>query len=301
MSSNLFIRHPDRSGGIFSSTLRFSKGARNDWAGNYLGQPVVWMYVLFSLFLLSFAFPMRLISSAPSITETVYLLGAQKNLVAVSKYCDYPEQARSLPNIGGYYDFNQEEILWLKPDRVLLLKDADLLKNFLREHHISYDAFNNESINGIYEMILKIGEITNTGVSAVKEVRELKMKMNESRELFKNRPKRKVLVILEQVVKNKKVESAYVLGKEKFYAEILKVLNFENVYRGGQKYPLVSREGLLYFNPDMIIVLENGDKQEYSGLPIKAVKGGHIYFFKNEVMKRPGPRFIEIIEALSEL
>ncbi|MDD5456454.1 MAG: helical backbone metal receptor [Candidatus Margulisbacteria bacterium] len=288
MSFNLFGRHPDRSGDIFSSTLR-----------DYFGQPVVWMSVLF--FLLSFAFPMRLISTAPSITETVYLLGAQKNLVAVSKYCDYPPEAKSLPNIGGYYDFNQEEILWLKPDRVLLLKDADLLKNFLRQQRIAYTSFDNESVEGIYDLILKTGELTGTKSAAKKEVAKLKAKMAEYKERFKNRPVRKILVILEQVIKNKQVESVYILGREKFYADLIKVLKFENVYKGRQKYPLISKEGLLYFNPDLILVLENGDKQTYKSLPVKAVKENHIYFFKNEVMKRPGPRFTEIIEKLSEL
>ncbi len=38
--------------------------------------------------------PRRVVSLAPSITETVFALGMGDRLVGVSTYCDYPEQAR---------------------------------------------------------------------------------------------------------------------------------------------------------------------------------------------------------------
>ncbi|MBR2584163.1 MAG: hypothetical protein IKE64_01850, partial [Thermoguttaceae bacterium] len=53
----------------------------------------------------------RLISTTPSVTETLCLLGLEEELVAVSDYCNYPESVKTLPRIGGLYNPNIEKIV----------------------------------------------------------------------------------------------------------------------------------------------------------------------------------------------
>ncbi len=43
----------------------------------------------------------RIVSLAPSLTETLYALGAQDRVVGVTDSCDYPPEARSKPRVGG--------------------------------------------------------------------------------------------------------------------------------------------------------------------------------------------------------
>jgi len=44
----------------------------------------------------------RIISLAPSITEMLFVLGQGERVVGVTRYCDYPEAASQLPQVGGY-------------------------------------------------------------------------------------------------------------------------------------------------------------------------------------------------------
>ena len=50
----------------------------------------------------------RIVSMAPSNTEILYALGVQDKLVAVTRYCDFPSDARKKPRIGGWLDINDE-------------------------------------------------------------------------------------------------------------------------------------------------------------------------------------------------
>ena len=44
----------------------------------------------------------RIISLAPHVTEMLFSAGAGDQLVGVVSYSDYPEQAKTLPRVGGY-------------------------------------------------------------------------------------------------------------------------------------------------------------------------------------------------------
>ena len=69
--------------------------------------------------------PRRLISIAPSITETLYALGVGDRLVGDTEYCDYPQQAKSLPHVGALLNPSLEKIVALKPDLVLGTDEAN--------------------------------------------------------------------------------------------------------------------------------------------------------------------------------
>src|SRR6516225_3962135 len=69
----------------------------------------------------------RIVSLAPSVTETLFALGAGAEVVGVSQYCDYPPQARRLPRIGTFVTPNIEAIVALRPTLVIgLLTSSDL-------------------------------------------------------------------------------------------------------------------------------------------------------------------------------
>src|SRR5260221_13438127 len=71
---------------------------------------------------------MRIVSLAPSLTETVYALGLQDKLVGDTEYCDYPPDATKKHKVGGAINPNMEEIALLKPDVVLVVKSLNRLE-----------------------------------------------------------------------------------------------------------------------------------------------------------------------------
>src|SRR5882672_3020179 len=64
--------------------------------------------------------PKRIVSTAPSITETLFALGLGERVVGVSTYCHYPPEATKRPRIGTYLRPNVEAIVALRPDLVIL-------------------------------------------------------------------------------------------------------------------------------------------------------------------------------------
>ena len=58
----------------------------------------------------------RVVSLAPSVTDTIFYIGAGDVLVGVSAFCRRPREAQSLPRVGGYLNVDYEALESLKPD-----------------------------------------------------------------------------------------------------------------------------------------------------------------------------------------
>lgn len=68
--------------------------------------------------------PQRIVTTLPSLTETVCELGACARLVGVDRYSNWPDAVRALPQVGGGLDPNVEAIVALKPDLVLVAQSS---------------------------------------------------------------------------------------------------------------------------------------------------------------------------------
>ena len=63
--------------------------------------------------------PQKVVSLAPSVTETIFALGFGDRLVGVTTSCDYPAEARKIPKIGGFMNPSLETIVAKRPDIVI--------------------------------------------------------------------------------------------------------------------------------------------------------------------------------------
>ena len=62
---------------------------------------------------------MRIVSLAHSNTEILYAIGAADDIVAVTRFCDWPPEAKGKPKIGGWIDVNEKLVKELKPEIVV--------------------------------------------------------------------------------------------------------------------------------------------------------------------------------------
>jgi iron complex transport system substrate-binding protein len=72
----------------------------------------------------SAATPRRIVSIGGAITETLYALGAQTELVGVDTTSLYPSAARSLPSVGYARQLSAEGVLSLQPTLVVAGEEA---------------------------------------------------------------------------------------------------------------------------------------------------------------------------------
>src|SRR3989304_9614576 len=109
--------------------------------------------------------PERIISLAPSITETLFYLGLGDRVAGVTDFCDYPEEARKKPSIGWIIRPNVEKIILLKPDLVFVTAEGnspDIVET-LERVHIKVYVFNPHRIEDIMQAIVSIGEVAGQG------------------------------------------------------------------------------------------------------------------------------------------
>ena len=103
--------------------------------------------------------PKRVISLVPSLTETLFDLGAGDSVVAITDFCIFPP-GLALPRVGGTKNPRVEEIRALAPDLVHMN-----LEENLRRHGEAIEAFapvfvsEPKSVADVIELIAQLGEI----------------------------------------------------------------------------------------------------------------------------------------------
>jgi len=74
--------------------------------------------------------PARIVSLVPSVSETLWHLGAGERLVGVTRYCTDPAELSSLPRLGGTKNPDLQRILSLQPDLVVMSEEENRRQDF---------------------------------------------------------------------------------------------------------------------------------------------------------------------------
>src|SRR5712671_4678591 len=114
------------------------------------GVPMRKLLSLFALVLAIQAQPRRVVSTAPSFTETIYAIGAGDRVVGVSVHCHFPKEVENVPKVGSYLQPNIEAIVRLKPDLVLVHKEQPQVAEQLKRLGIATLALTNTSLDDTF-------------------------------------------------------------------------------------------------------------------------------------------------------
>jgi len=257
--------------------------------------------------------PERIISTAPSITETVFAVGAGDRLAGVSKFCEYPPEARNLPKVGGLLDPSREAIVRLQPDLVIVLEENGILRQNLADRGCRVLAVDQKTIPGIVGSIESIGRACGREEAGLSLAGRLRRRLDELENRRDPRPVRpRVLISVGRNAGNGSLDKVYIAGKDGYYDEMIRLAGGTNAYQGEVRYPVVSLEGILWMDPDVILDLVPGYGR--FGLSEEALvrewegTRGTGAWDHNQVLVRgedfwtlPGPRFIMVIESLAEI
>ena len=244
--------------------------------------------------------PKRIVSLAPNLTEILFGIGARNKIVGVSNYSDYPEDAKKLPKVGGFFNPSIERIFALNPDLVLVARGTPLsVIDKLRSLGISVFASDPKTTHDIYNLILTVGELTGNVKESVSLVN--KMKSEESAVLKKTEkiPMSKRLKVYVEIWNNPKMSA----GKDTFIDSLIKEAGGINIAENAKgSWPVMSDESIIKANPDVIILLYRGDIKQIESRPgwktINAVKNHRIYIEDPDIFERPGPRIIQALVKL---
>ncbi len=215
--------------------------------------------------------PARIVSTSPSITETLFALDLGDRVVGVSNYCRYPPAVLSLPKIGTYIRPDPEKIALLHPDLVIIHKSAKVLAGKLSALKISYAEVKVGSLADVYSMISDIGRAAGVADRAAKLNQEIQARLDGFRMAAQTRAKPTTLII---VGRNPGTLSNLVaVSAGPYLGELLDIAGGANVITEATiAYPHISLETVLRLNPDVILDLSitgasGGDLPSAGGAP----------------------------------
>jgi iron complex transport system substrate-binding protein len=246
----------------------------------------------------------RVISLAPSVTEILFAVGLDSEVVGVTTFCDYPSQARLKPKIGSSIP-NLEAILGLKPDLVIGNKDfirPDVLAK-LEQLRVPVFLLLPKTVEDIFAHISTVGRLVNH----VKESRAVVQGLRD-----------RVNVVRQRMTSVKRVRVFYVVnsdplisvGAGSFIHQILGLAGGENITgRTQTPYPKVSLEDVLRKNPEILLFpigtnegIPEAEQQRWrKWTTLSAVAKNRLYRVKGDLVNRPGPRVLDGIEVLAKL
>ncbi len=128
----------------------------------------------------------RIVSLVPSITETIYELGAGERVVGITEFCVKPWKFyKSKQKVGGTKNPNIEKIRLLRPDIILCNKEENtrVAVEKLREIcpvHVSYPT----TIEMAKELVMTLGKIT----GCKERAEEINNRIDESLKNAKENP-----------------------------------------------------------------------------------------------------------------
>jgi len=247
--------------------------------------------------------PQRIVSLSPTATETLFAIGAGKQVIAVDDQSDYPKNAPRT-TLSGFTP-NVEAIAGYRPDLVIVSYDSKGLVSALQKLKIAvvhHDAA--KGFQGAYQQMRQLGIVTGHLPEATRLVRSMKTKIKRIVDASSAKASR-LTVYHELTPDFFSATSATFVGK------VYAALGLRNIADAaddsGTGYPQLSAEYIVSSSPDLIVLADSiccGQKPStVAGRPgwdrINAVRTGSILRVHDSIASRWGPRLVDFFRALS--
>ncbi len=238
--------------------------------------------------------PRRIISLAPSVTEILFALGLDREIVGISDADDYPpDKVQTKARIGGIL-LNLERIVSLKPDLVIgvdsLQRDQLAKVKTLRLPVLAVDA---ASINETIAQIRLLGRVTGHD----QEGDDLAASVERRAQVVRPGLRRTVYIEVWN-------EPVLVAGGGTLIHDLVRRAGGKNVFGDQKGYTQVPLENALVRNPQVIFLLYPGRESllarpGWRALP--AARDGLIFELPASLVSRPGPRIADGLALVSHL
>jgi iron complex transport system substrate-binding protein len=263
----------------------------------------VFKILLLLILLLSsnlFAEYKRIVSLAPSATESLYELGIEESVVANTVYCSDGNFKKE--KIGTVTEPNIEKIISLNPDLIVATKEGNYKSVIDRLIRLKLKVY-------VMEPYSSFEDVCNN----FQTLADYLGKSNEAKVIIKN-VKDEILSLSNETKKQNKYKvfwevganPIFTVGKQSFVNEYNKFINGTNVFEDiDMRYPNISAESVIEKNPDIIMLVNMGDVSDQEILKwnkyknITAVKNNKIFLLEADDIFTPTPKkFLNGIKVL---
>ena len=246
--------------------------------------------------------PQRIVSLSPTATESLFAIGAGKQVVAVDDQSDYPKRAPRT-SLSGFTP-NVEAIASYHPDLVVLQYDAGGVVEGLHKLNIRVLVQPSaKNLAGAYAEIAQLGSVTGHKRSAAALVTRMKRAIKKA---IASTPKRGLSVYHELT------PDYYSATSKTFIGGIYKLFGLRNIADAADStasgYPQLSAEYILGANPGLVVLADTrccgqsaaavAKRPGWSG--IAAVRTGSVVEIDDSVASRWGPRIVHFVQTVAK-
>ncbi|MDO5862201.1 MAG: helical backbone metal receptor [Thermoplasmata archaeon] len=265
--------------------------------------------------------PSRIVSLAPSCTETICAVGGLDSIVATDQYSDYPSEvperqsSGEIAIVGGFTNPSYEKVLQQSPDLVVCIstQNAHLqMAEKLRAVGIRVLVLDGgESIDAVLDNIYMTGVVLENAEGAAEVADTISGQITEVSNIvdtYDFKWEKRVMVALSAV------QSPWVSGSGTYVSDVMSLICVSNIYDSEAGWVQVNAETIIKYNPEVIIVVSSdyeATQEDYDSMLASmseqwkgtdAYKNGNIYLFTGEAAdcaSRAGPRVAELTELLA--
>ena len=246
----------------------------------------------------------RIVSLAPSMTETVFALGLQARLAGVTDYCDYPLEALAIAKVGGALTPSLERIVELRPDVVLATTLLNRRETVDALDQLGIPVFAARDPHSVQDVLLEIASVADVLDAAERGttlVAELRQRLAALQQNLAGRKPRRVLFIVWH-------DPLITIGRNTFIADALRHAGGESVIDLEQDWPRISLEEVVRLDPEVLVFASSHSEavlqtfEALAGRPawqnLTAIKKRQ-YATISDAVNRPAPRLVQAIEQLA--
>jgi len=252
----------------------------------------------------------RVISLAPSSTEILYAIGAGAQLVGRDTFSDYPEEVKSVTDIGGGFgELNAEAIIAQKPDLVLAssLTPPEQIKALESLGLTVFALANPSDFAGMFKSLRSVANLTGHTAEAEALISGLEIRIKAVEEKIQKATERP-LVFYE--LDGTDPNAPWTPGPGTFVDNLIRMAGGENLgNRMSSEWAQISIEELINQDPEIILIgdatwggVTLEDVQSRTGWEsLSAIREGRLFTFDDNLVSRPGPRLVDGLEAMAKL
>jgi ABC-type Fe3+-hydroxamate transport system substrate-binding protein len=247
----------------------------------------------------------RVVCLVPSITETLFTLGAGKRLVGITSFCIHPaDKVRDKPKVGGTKNVDFGTILALEPGLVIANAEENRKHQIERLRAAGIPVFVTfpKTIDGCVKMIRDVAVLTGTEASAVTLLEDIEKARLEVRSAAPKPPP----AVFCPIWKNPYMT----INFDTFVGGIIREAGGRNVFEDAPgRYPTITLDEVAGRRPEIIILptepyrFDKADAAELASLGdrVPAVAGHRIHIVEGELLSWYGPRVARALRELSSL
>ena len=258
--------------------------------------------VLFAAAAIAWPAPQRIISLSPSVTEILWGIGAFDRVVAVSTFCEYPEEVKGLPRVGGWTNTNLEQGVGLAPDIVILTDaQAPLVEGRLQALGFETLAVGSQSLADIFAAIESIGAAVGSPEGAAALSSEMHAELDAISKRTAGRGRPSVLCVVDRLPGT--LRDLYVATEGSYLTDLVRIAGGDPITPPApHNYAQISTEALVSFDPEVVLDmvqalaipvavgtsdLAEDPKAVWQTVPIRASRNHRVYPFLDKRLVHP--------------